>query len=167
MRHQRKTVGAVWRVCIGRGLMGVLCLVLFSFSCKKSSEDLCDSACRHATEVVLGIVAEQGALNSQALQDRSVEMNKSCIVECLEGGIKPDCLLKASTYDALQECSTEAPEEEPKEEPKDDSAKELAVPGTETQPAETGSEKLQDGVAPREPSQSTTQGDSSESPSGP
>ena len=167
MSHQRKTVGAVWRVCIGRGLMGVLCLVLFSFSCKKSAEDLCDSACRHATDFVLEIVAAQGAHNSQALQDRSAEMTQSCVLECLEGGIKPDCLLKASSYDALQECGTEAPEEQTKDKQEDDSAKEATAPKGETEPAPAGTEKLQDGVAPQDSPQSSSQGDVSESPPAP
>ena len=166
MSLAQKRGSAKRRFCVWSGLIGLLALALLSISCKKSSEDLCESACGHATDVVLGIVAAQGALNSQALQDRSVEMNQSCILECREGGIKPDCLLKASTYDALQECSTEAPPEQVEAAEEGRESEAGGTPAVETKPAEAGSEKLQDGIAPQSP-ESSTQKEAPESPSGP
>jgi len=55
------------------------------------------------------MVASQGTLNSQALSERSVEMQLSCQLECREGGLDPDCVMNAVTYNALQNCSSEAP----------------------------------------------------------
>ena len=99
------------RRALGVGV-GVCLVVLALTSCKKWTSDSCEKACVHATEVVLDMVASQGTLNTQAVSERSAEMQLSCQMECREGGRDPDCLLKASSYGALQECSAKAPDAE-------------------------------------------------------